>query len=375
MTRVMLVGPYGGRNIGDNLILEMILGELKKFDIDVLVSCSDPHIVRELYSVDTTSLLEYRSLTTESLKLLKHVDGVIIGGGEQLSEPRIANPIWGHLARTAHIARVAKKNALPFMLWAVGLDVIRSPISCWLIRKWICAPGHIITLRDTASVMRMQKIAPVADIDFIETADPAFDLPRQDKITSRQWLYSELDIPLDEKKLLLLVPANDKRTSLSYIDELIDFGCRMALNGYRVIGWVTDLQAAYDIVLADQADWQRIACFHWLPRVLYKKEAFSMIVNAMDIVVSARMHPLIGAYTQLTPSISLSRSAKMDAFAATYNVRQLNINNITAQLLYEYCIEIENMPKSINNKQYAKPKIAPISPSKIFVDRMLPVLK
>ncbi len=373
MPKIMLVGPYGGCNIGDNLILEMILGELSRFDIEVLVSCSDPHIVSELYGVATTSLLEYRSLSTESLKLLQHVDGVIIGGGEQLSEPRIANPIWGHLARTAHIARIARINRLPFMLWSVGLDAIRSPISRWLIKKWICIPEHIITLRDEASVKRMQAIVPSQKVDIFQTTDPAFCLPLQNKSISKIWLYNEIGLPCDDKRVLLLVPANDKLTNLNYIKEMICFGQMMSTRGYRVFGWITDLQESYDVVLADSELWQKIPGFNWLPRMLYKKEAFSMVARAADIVVSARMHPLIAAYTQKTPSISLSRSAKMEAYAAAYNIRQIPIKSITSKLLYKHSIEIEN-EHIISGKPLYKRIILPPSPCEIFNDQMLPAL-
>ena len=58
MKRIMIVGPYGGMNMGDDLILHQILTALAPFDLQVTVSCSDPVHIARLFGVKPCSLLE-----------------------------------------------------------------------------------------------------------------------------------------------------------------------------------------------------------------------------------------------------------------------------------------------------------------------------
>lgn len=333
--RVLLVGPYGGKNLGDDLILHQVLVELRRLELEVVVSCSNPDFVAMQFGVETCPLLEYRSWTISSLEVMRTVDAVIIGGGEQLSEPRVINPVWGHLARTAHLCRVARKYGKPVMLWAVGLDKLRSRLSKWLLRQFVFRPGVVACLRDLDSIDRAKSIATETYDGLHIVADPAYALPA---LVGRQ-LAPEARLRLgvnDAEKRLLLVPAYDKFVSLHYLDILTRFGKAAQALGYKIYGWTTDLQPGYDDVLIEHPAFSSIPGFSWISREYLPPDDFAAFIGEFDLLVSARMHPIIVAQTQSVPSFVLARSAKMTAMLKRFGLAGSDLEHLSFDQLSDF---------------------------------------
>ena len=328
--RVMVVGPYGGMNLGDDLILHQILRALADFDLQVTVSCSDPGHIRRLFGVETCPLLEYRSWSTESLRLLDQLDGVIIGGGEQLSEPRVINPLWGHLARTAHLCRAARRRGVPVMLWAVGLDRLRSRLSQALLRQWVFREGVTSCLRDPASVQRARAIMHESYDALHLVADPAYDLPRYSRGALDPERARYLGLRPGDRARLLIVPAYDKFVELGYLEAVAAFARAAAARGTQIYGWTTDLQKGYDDQLLDHPVWKDIPGFTWLKREYVRPEEMAPLIAEFDSVVSARMHPIIIAHTQNVPTYMLARSAKMVSMMDSLGILGAKLSEVSA---------------------------------------------
>lgn len=334
--KIMIVGPYGGKNLGDDLILQKILESLKPYDVSILVSCSDPVAIKDLFSVETCPLLEYRHYEIESLRRIAEMDIVIIGGGEQLSEPRVINPFWGHLARTAHICRVARKRRVKVILWAVGLDRLRSKLSQFLLRRWLFREGVISCLRDEASIERARSIMLPDYSDLFLVADPAYALQ---KVPLRNLPDAEreaLSIQESDKKRVLIVPAYDKVVDFNYLEILASFGRAAHKRGYQIYGWTTDLQKGYDDVLLDLPIWESIPSFSWVSRRYIAPDCFAAFISEFDLIVSARMHPIIVAQTQGVHAYVLARSAKMEALMTRFTIEGSSLKNLTLPPLLKW---------------------------------------
>lgn len=225
------------------------------------------------------------------------------------------------------------------MLWSVGLDQLRAPVSRWLLRSWVCNPDVLICLRDGPSVERMQCYCGSAreGLQIFRSADPAFGLASQSRASARNWLYREAETEDRGKQTLLLVPANDKLADTSYVQALAEYGARQARAGWQVFGLVTDLQATYDGVVKRWDVWKGINGFAWLPATLYSADELARIAAGCDLMVSARMHPLIIALTQSTPSVVLARSAKMRAFAQMCGLHSMPTAAVTLDGLAQLC--------------------------------------
>lgn len=337
--RIMIVGPYGGINLGDDLILYQILEEISEYDVEITVSCSSPEVVAEVFGVKTCSLLEYRRRETESLRRVREMDLVIIGGGEQLSEPRVITPIWGHLARTAHICRVARKHGVPVMLWAVGLDALRSRLSKTMVRHWVLRSGVTACLRDQDSFQRASDIMKRDYSALKLVADPAYSLRKVPPRSLPEETRNALGLAPGNEKRLLVVPAFDKHVSLDYVDELVKF-CRVAESaGFRVYGWTTDLQRGYDDVLLDMPAWTSLSNFSWIERLYISPDKFASFISEFDLVVSARMHPIIVAQTQEILSFVLARSAKMKALMDRFTIAGQSIEKLEFETITEFLLD------------------------------------
>lgn len=338
--KVMIVGPYGGKNLGDDLILHQILEEISEYDVEITVSCSSPEVVSEVFDVNTCSLLEYRRRKTESLHRIPEMDLVVIGGGEQLSEPRVINPIWGHLARSAHICRVASKYGVPVLLWAVGLDALRSSLSKTMLRHWVFRPGVTACLRDHDSYWRASEIMKSDYTALSLVSDPAYSLKKLPPRSLPDETRIELGLEPENEKRLLVVPAFDKFVSLDYVDEIVKFCSVAESSGFRVYGWTTDLQPGYDDVIIDLPAWKLLSNFSWTKRLYIRPENFSAFISEFDLVVSARMHPIIVAQTQEIPTFVVSRSAKMQALRDRFTIAGENIDKLTCQSMTKALLEV-----------------------------------
>lgn len=313
-TRVLVVGPYGGTNIGDELILHQILQSLHERKCEPIVTTHNREHTMRYHGVSSVPVLEYRRGQRECIGAVSGVDTVIVGGGEQLVEPRLPNPIWGPLAQVAHVARHATKQRRGLFFWAVGVGDRWSPVGRWMLRRWI-RPAASGTVRDGQSHRRLLQFG-VAEDQVVVSADPVFLTRRVERRQGRELLETLLGETLGARPVILLVPANDKLRRLTYVDPLVS-GCLMAAraSGARIAVQITDLQPNYDRILLRHPALQGNDILRWLPVRHYVPSEMALIYAGTDAVISSRMHPLILACTQGTPWVSVARSNKMLALS------------------------------------------------------------
>ncbi len=169
--RIAISGSYGGMNLGDEAILEGILGQLRRtLSAEVTVLSRNPADTLARHQVERAIMP--RALTRrEMLEELRPVDLLILGGGgilydhdaeEYMREVFLANelnvPVFVYAISagplTRHTAREAVRNALS------------------------AAPTTVVTVRDRLGYRLLEDVGVTSEIHL--TADPAFLLEAEE---------------------------------------------------------------------------------------------------------------------------------------------------------------------------------------------------
>ncbi|MGE3278335.1 MAG: polysaccharide pyruvyl transferase family protein [Candidatus Altimarinota bacterium] len=154
--KLAVFGNYGVRNLGDDLIL---MGLREKYPQDTLtVFCGNPEQVRNQFGLESSHFFpgglrtwrqyffsaEARKRSEESLRALKQMDQIIIGGGGILVDRHIkAVVLWWFQLRTI------KKSGIPYSFIGNSLE-LKSWWSRWLFKPFLKS-ARWISVRDQAS--------------------------------------------------------------------------------------------------------------------------------------------------------------------------------------------------------------------------------
>lgn len=331
--RVLLAGPHGGFNLGDEFILSEIIRAISGGHHEISVLSQDQQYAGDAHGVPALPWVSLRHRNIRALRRLRDFDVVVVAGGEQLQEARFGNPFWGLLANvwiTVQAARIAKNGV---MLYAVGAETLATPVAEWILRS-VLRNCDAITARDefTRGYLQRHTNNPVHLV-----ADPVFSAEKVDRPVSRKQLESRLGRTFGE--LILLCPANDKRNDLSYVEPMIR-GAREAAVARRahVLVLAMEHQPGYDNAVLENPLFGDREFFTILPKMVFNRAELSGIFAAADVVLSARMHPLIIASTQGTPWVSINRNKKLKNFCDVFGVEGMDPSRLSADTVYgEIC--------------------------------------
>jgi polysaccharide pyruvyl transferase CsaB len=162
--RVGISGSYGGLNLGDEAILEGILGRLRAtVPADVTVFSRAPSHTLATHAVERA--LGPRSLTRrEIMPTLRELDLLILGGGGILYD--------GEGETYLREVVLAHELGVPVMLYAVSAGPLTTPSSRRAVREALNAsPSTVITVRDRLGYRLLEDVGVTQEITL--TADPA----------------------------------------------------------------------------------------------------------------------------------------------------------------------------------------------------------
>ena len=331
--KILVSGPYGGLNLGDDAIASVICEQLKKRGVDVVLAVIDMENAKNIYSgVVVVERLNLRNGKFSVLASIKESDAVMVGGGEQLSESRIPNPIWGHLATNLQLCFLSKVFNKKFMILGVGVDSRISVFGLFML-KIALRITHFIGVRDKSSYKRLLALA-INKKDILLGTDPAFLLKPICRTQARYSVSDKFGIS-PNRKIVLIIPSNDKFSSLNYL-EIINIVTKWLLvNGVAIIYALSDLQKSYDLKLYHERLLFESELVYWWPPGEGGVDGIRTVIAASDCIVSSRMHPLIFSLVNKTPFVCLSRSSKMDALMDMLGITDyLSLTNFTkTQLL------------------------------------------
>lgn len=162
---VVLSGYYGFNNLGDDLILQVLVQTLQAHGCTITVLSQDPVLTKEQHpGVGAIS----RTHLPQILKALRRANAFVSGGGGLFQDTTgPASPLYyGGLIHLAALHRV------PVIFWGQGVGPLSHPLARWFTATALrqCAA---VTVRDEASA-RLVEVLTQHSVPPEVTADPVW---------------------------------------------------------------------------------------------------------------------------------------------------------------------------------------------------------
>jgi polysaccharide pyruvyl transferase CsaB len=166
--RVGISGSYGGMNLGDEAILQVIVTLLRNaLPVEITVFSRHPQDTLARHHVDRA--IPVRELSRgEVLPEIERLDLLILGGGGILFDAEAATYLREVI--------LAEEKGVPVMVYAVGAGPLQDPAAQRLVRSALNR-ATVVTVRERRARQLLEHIGVNCDIRV--TADPAFLLAPQ----------------------------------------------------------------------------------------------------------------------------------------------------------------------------------------------------
>lgn len=163
--RVGIIGWYGYGNLGDEILLEVVIGEVLKFvnRDDVIVFSERPSDVEKSHRIKSV-IIGYEGKLGEFIDALEKIDILIWGGGGSFSD-------WQKeaLPNIFKIISIAKALNKRIFLYSIGCGPITTENGKRIMQE-ICKLCDFVTVRDIGSYKLLKEL----DIEELYlTSDPA----------------------------------------------------------------------------------------------------------------------------------------------------------------------------------------------------------
>lgn len=324
---VLLDGPYGKANLGDNAIAYCMSRFLVRNGVDVTISCIDPDYISGSFGLAAVPALNFRQANLGVLRKVADFDAVIIGGGQQLMEYRIPNPFIGMFARVCHMARAAEKHDIPFIAWSVGMDWPLSAIAKFQARRYMGGKNSTLILRDGVSFGHAEQLFEGRSCRLMRNKDAAFMIA--DMLDAEGGMIAgRRHEPRAEKRLLVCPSLLDGAQGA--LDKLVDLCVEAAQHGYEVLGWHSEIRPDYDVRVRSMAAWDSIPGFQWLPPAPIDTKEVADLIRSASLVITTRMHPAILAVSQGVASYGLATNGKMRSIFGELSLPYSDVTDMSA---------------------------------------------
>ena len=308
---VLLSGYYGFGNMGDDSLLQLIVGGLRSRDPDlrITVLSHTPKKTAAHFAVRSIGRFNFpairREMKSPSCRLL------ISGGGTLLTDITSERSLLYYTT----VMKMARHYGLKTMLYASGIGPLKSEKSRKMAREAL-EPIESMALRDRASFAELEALG-VKEItpDRVRlTADPAFRL----EPTADNWIKYVMNregIVRGRRYFAVSVRGGTTGISEEELDKLA-FVCKLIREKQKLEPLIVVLQPTMDGDISDRLAGKIKAK---TIRGLSASELTSLMAY-MEYAISMRLHLLIYAADAGVPAAALSRDIKLDALCETLGV-------------------------------------------------------
>lgn len=302
---VGVLGSYGGRNVGDEAILTIILRSIRAGRPDgrvVLFSRNPDHTCRHYAEVEVVG---WEGVSRDRVAdALRRLDVLVVGGGGILYNTEAR--------RYLRLVRAAQELGVPVFLYAVGAGPLTDEIDCAMAREALAAADEV-TVRDEESKLVLEETGVTRPITV--TADPALLL--EPEVCGAQMLRDEA-VPQGVRLVGMNVREPGRATEHLDVEgyhhllaHVGDFLIRR-LDAHVVFVPMErdDVRHAHAVVShMSAADRCRVLNGHHRP------EQVLDLVGQLDLAVGMRLHFLIFAALAGVPLLPLPYAGKVFDFA------------------------------------------------------------
>ncbi len=300
--RIGISGSYGGMNLGDEAILEGILGELRaSIDADITVFSKNPKDTLARHDVER-SVSPATMTRREMIPEIEQLDLFVLGGGGILYD--------AHAEEYLREVTIANQLGVPVLLYAISAGPLTTQTSRRAIRTALnVSPEPVITVRDRMGYRLLEDVGVQPDIHL--TADPAFLLEGDELPLSA--LRSE-GVDVDQHLVGFSVrepgpaaPDINPETYYALLANSADFMVqRYDTNVVFVPMEKSDVQHSHAVVAHMQhSERAEILRRRYSPRQIID------LMGRFDFAVGMRLHFLIFAALRGTPFAALPYASKV----------------------------------------------------------------
>lgn len=295
-------GSYGGMNMGDEAILEGILGELRAaVSAEITVFTRNPADTLERHHVEHA--VAPRALTRKQVvPAIRTLDLLILGGGGILYD-RDAEEYLREVA-------IANELGVPVFLYAISAGPLTTQSARRAVQETLNArPAPVISVRDRLGYRLLEDVGVTNEIHL--TADPAFLL--EPEPFGQQALEAE-GVELDRHLVGFSVrepgpaaPDIDPDEYYALLANAADFiVARYDADVLFVPMEKTDVQHSHAVI-----SHMRYAEHAELLRRRYSPRQILDLMGKLEFAVGMRLHFLIFAALQGTPFAALPYASKV----------------------------------------------------------------
>ena len=296
-TVVLICGYYGEDNLGDDVLLQVLLQDLPSGALPVITARNSDSVQR--FRSDIT-IVNRRSIPAV-LGSVNHVDAVIFGGGSLLQDSTSQKSLFYYVA----LILWSRFRGRRVFLWGQGLGPLNHRLSRWIV-QWVLRFCAAASWRDQRSYALAQRWAPKLPICM--GPDPVWQMPMQTWTGGVSIVLSWRPTPL--------LAGEDWRRLLSAVDQL-------ATDLDAPVHWLAFHQHQ-DATLLDE-----LCGLDLVPSTL-RQRSRTLVPNAIEdvfeavrdarLVLPMRLHALILARLTCCPMAALSYDPKVEAAAAMSGV-------------------------------------------------------
>lgn len=300
--KIGISGSYGGMNLGDEAILEGILGQLRAtIPAEVTVISKNPADTLARHRVEHA--VSARSYTRrEMASQIQRLDLLVLGGGGILYDQDAEEYLREVL--------IAHELGVPVLLYAISAGPLAQEASRRAIRAALnVAPAPIISVRDRLGHRLLEDVGITQEIHL--TADPAFLLePEELSIDALRAEGVEFDRPVvgfSVREPGPAAPDIDPEAYYALLANAADFIVeRYDAEVLFVPMEVTDVQHSHGVVAHMQnAERAEILRRRYSPRQILD------LMGRLEFAVGMRLHFLIFAALRGTPFAALPYASKV----------------------------------------------------------------
>ncbi|MBI2358182.1 MAG: polysaccharide pyruvyl transferase family protein [Deltaproteobacteria bacterium] len=303
--RIAISGSYGGMNLGDEAILEVILRELRaNLDLDIVIFSFNPKDTERRHKVRAVPIREMHK--DQVLEELCKLDLFVLGGGGILYDESIESYLRD--------VNWAKELNIPVMVYAISVGPLKTPEAKQLAVETL-NKIDIITVREGEAKRTLHDLGVTQEIEI--TGDPALLLKPQSftkEMLKKEGIHADNhlvgfsirepgpaapDLNIEQYHAIL---ANAADFMVERYDAQVLF---VPMEG----GENKDPQHSH-AVISKMANAQRASVL----KGKYTSGEVAGLLKHMSFAVGMRLHFLIFAAIQKVPFVPLPYASKVSGF-------------------------------------------------------------
>jgi polysaccharide pyruvyl transferase CsaB len=336
--RVGISGSYGGFNLGDEAILQVIVSQLRRsLTTEITVFSRNPADTLLRHKVERA--VPVRELSRdEVLPEIERLDLLILGGGGILFDAE-ANIYLREVA-------LAQERGVPVMVYAVSAGPLQDPAAQKMVRACLTR-ADVVTVRERRARQVLEEAGVHREIEV--TADPAFlldpeplppDALKHEGLSGRHRL-----VGVSVREPGVAAPDIDERhyhallaNAADYMVDRFDADLVFVPMERRV----QDMQHSHAVIaLMAHADRATVLKGEYSPG-----QMLSMVGN-FAFAVGMRLHFLMFAALQGVPFVALPYADKVRGFLEDLEIAMLPLERLNAGQLIAYIDRSWDMRRNI----------------------------